>query len=117
MSFRVQLAFGAARDLQDICRYLDRNSVVHADHLLDRLDEAFEGLASFPLRGRYPKELADLGILEYRELLVTSYRVIYRGHTDQVLVLIIADGRRDMQALLERPQLQPWYRQNVPEHG
>ena len=103
MPFRVRLTSGAERDLQEICRYLDRYAAVgHADHVLDRLEEAFEGLAEFPLRGRFPKELADLGILEYREVSVTPYRV----SGDYVHVLVIADGRRDMQVLLERRLLQ-----------
>ena len=74
MSFRVRLTAGAARDLEKICRYLDRYAAVeHADHGLDRLEGAFEGLAEFPLRGRFRKELADLGIVEYREVSVTPY--------------------------------------------
>ena len=30
------------------------------------------------------------------------YRIIYRESEDDVYVLVIADGRRDMRALLER---------------
>lgn len=74
MSFRVRLTAGAACDLEKICRYLDRYAAVeHADHGLDRLEEMFEGLAEFPLRGGFPKELVDLGIVEYREVSVTPY--------------------------------------------
>ncbi len=69
MPFRVRLTSGAESDLQAIYRYLDRHAGVgHADHVLDRLEETLEALAHFPLRGRFPKELADLGILEYREV-------------------------------------------------
>ena len=70
------------------------------------MEAAFEGLAEFPLRGRYPTELAEIGILEYREVSVTPYRVIYLLSGDYVYVLVIADGRRDLQALLERRLLQ-----------
>ena len=99
MSFRVGLTSGTAHDLEEICRYLDRYAALeHADHLLDRLGEMFEGLAEFPLRGRFPKELADLGIVEDREVPVTPYRVIFGVSGHNVHVLVIADGRRDMQA-------------------
>ena len=74
MSFRVGLTSGTAHDLEEICRYLDRYAAVeHADHGLDRLEGAFEGLAEFPLRGRFPTEVADLRIVEYREVSVTPY--------------------------------------------
>lgn len=61
---------------------------------------------SLPRRGRYPAELADLGILEYREVSAKPYRVIYGVNVDSVDVLVIADGRREMQALLQRRLLQ-----------
>ena len=53
-----------------------------------------------------PKELLDLGIQEYRELQYDPYRIIYRVLGRNVYVLVIADGRRDMQTLLQRRLLQ-----------
>ena len=107
MPSQVGLTSGTVHDLEEICRYLDRYAALeHADHLLDRLGEMFEGLAEFPLRGRFPKELADLRIVEYREVPVTPYRVIYRVSGHNVDVLVITDGRRDMQPSLERRLLQ-----------
>ena len=43
---------------------------------------------------------------EYREVFFTPYRIIYRVAGSDVHVLVIADGRRDMRALLERRLLQ-----------
>ena len=56
--------------------------------------------------GSYPTELLDLGIQEYREVLCHPYRIIYRMLGQNVYVLVIADGRRDMQTLLQRRLLQ-----------
>ena len=107
MPFVVRLTGGAARDLEDICRYLIRNgSMDRAKLVLDRVEEELGGLSEFPLRGRYPKELADLGILDYREMLIDPYRMIYRVSGGNVDVLVIADGRRDFRTLLERRLLQ-----------
>jgi toxin ParE1/3/4 len=53
-----------------------------------------------------PGELETLGIREFRQLLFAPYRLIYRIAADSVYVLVIADGRRDMQTLLERRLLQ-----------
>jgi toxin ParE1/3/4 len=49
-----------------------------------------------------PKELETLGIREFRQILLGQYRIIYRVIAKKVFILIIADGRRDMRALLER---------------
>ena len=43
-----------------------------------------------------------LGILEYREIFFKPYRIIYRVMDKNVYVLLIADGRRDMQTLLQK---------------
>jgi toxin ParE1/3/4 len=53
-----------------------------------------------------PQELQALGISDFRQLLLAPYRLIYRVAGDTVYVFVIADGRRDMQALLERRLLQ-----------
>jgi toxin ParE1/3/4 len=59
-------------------------------------------LSEFPERGAYPKELLALGIREYREVFFKPYRIIYRVMDKNVYVLLIVDGRRDMQSLLQR---------------
>ena len=69
---------------------------------VDRLMEAVDSLKSFPERGSHPKELAVLGIKEYRQVLFKPYRVIYRVTGRQVIVYLVVDGRRDMQSLLAR---------------
>jgi toxin ParE1/3/4 len=69
---------------------------------LGQIERAFPRLSKFPERGAHPKELLALGILEYREIFFKPYRIIYRVVDKNVYVLLIADGRRDMQTLLQR---------------
>ncbi len=47
-------------------------------------------------------ELPALGIKEYRQTSFKSYRMIYRITSSQVIIYLIADGRRDMQSVLAR---------------
>ena len=63
-------------------------------------------LSESPERGAYPKELVLLGIREYREVFFKPYRIIYRILDKNVYVLLIVDGRRDMQLLLQRRLLE-----------
>ena len=65
-----------------------------------RIDHIIAGLETFPNRGAYPKELLELGIRDYREVYFQAYRIIYRVLERDVIVVLIADGRRDMQTLL-----------------
>ncbi|RJR24100.1 MAG: type II toxin-antitoxin system RelE/ParE family toxin [Desulfobacteraceae bacterium] len=62
----------------------------------------FSSLSEFPERGVYPKELLALGIREYRDIFFKPYRIFYRVMENIVYVLLIVDGRRDMQSLLQR---------------
>lgn len=106
MSFKVLLTRGAERDLEEIYDYIAENDTQsNADHVLDKLLAVTETLAAYPERGSYPKELLVLGIREYRQAHFKPYRIIYRVIGKQVLIYMIADGRRDMQALLSRRML------------
>ena len=73
-----------------------------AETLLAGLLAKAEALERFPERGAVPKELDGLGIRAFRQLVHPPHRIVYRVIGQEVLVLLIADGRRDMQALLER---------------
>lgn len=103
MSFPVFLTADAARDLEDIYAYIQSHDIPgKADAVLDDLEQAVNSLSELPQRGTYPKELLPLGIREYREIYVHAYRIIYRVVDATVYILLIADGRRDMQDLLQR---------------
>jgi toxin ParE1/3/4 len=103
MRLEVLLTEDAERDLEDIYDYIaEFDSPSNAEHVLDRLLDVVERLESLPERGSQPKELRSLGIHEYRQSFFKPYRVICRVIDDQVIIYVIADGRRDMQSLLSR---------------
>jgi toxin ParE1/3/4 len=99
----VLLTRGAAQDLEAIHDYIARHDcATHADRVLDRLMESVAELSRFPERGAHPRELASLGIKDYRQTVLKPYRLVYRVLGDRVVIYLIADGRRDMQSLLAR---------------
>lgn len=101
--YEVLLTEGAEQDLESIYDYIaEFDCKANADHVLDRLLEVVESLSTFPERGAYPKELAALGIRDYRQTAFKPYRVIYRVMAQKVYIYVIADGRRDIQSLLAR---------------
>jgi toxin ParE1/3/4 len=103
MPYAVFLTADAAGDLEELHDYvLLHDAPGKAELLLERIEKTFGSLSEYPERGVYPKELLSLGIREYREIFFKPYRVIYQVIGDAVYVLLIADGRRDMQTLLQR---------------
>jgi toxin ParE1/3/4 len=103
MPFAVLLTNDAARDIEALYDYIALHDAPQkADNVLEQIEKAFSRLSEFPERGAYPKELAALGIREYRESFFKPYRIIYRIMDKDVYVLLIVDGRRDMQTLLQR---------------
>jgi toxin ParE1/3/4 len=103
MRYEVLLTEDAEQDLEDLYAYIAKfDSPKNADYVLERLLDVAESLATAPERGSQPKELRSLGIQEYHQVFFKPYRVIYRVLDKNVVVYVIADGRRDMQSLLSR---------------
>jgi len=101
MPLKVFLTDDAANDLDEIYDYIALHDTPQkADYVLKQIERAFSRLSEFPERGAHPKELLALGVREYREVFFKPYRIIYRVMDKNVYVLLIADGRRDMQTLL-----------------
>jgi toxin ParE1/3/4 len=99
--YAVLLTEGAARDIEGIHRYIsDTDRPEIAETVLDQLLHVVNSLSRFPERGTFPRELIELGIKEYRQVLSKPYRVIYRIMGNQVFIYLIVDGRRDMQSAL-----------------
>jgi len=107
MSYQVFLTEDAAKDLENLYDYIEfHDAPEKAEYVLDKIEEAFSSLSDNPERGAYPNELLAVGLREYREIYFKPYRMIYRVIDRNVFVLVITDGRRDMQALLQRRLLQ-----------
>lgn len=103
MTHRVLLTDDAVRDLEEVDDYITaHDGQAGAEHVLGKIAAAFSSLEELPERGSYPPELATLGIHEYREVFFKPYRIIYRVIEKKVYVLLIIDGRRDMQTILQR---------------
>jgi toxin ParE1/3/4 len=103
MPFAVFLTDDAVRDLDELYDYIALHDAPQkANYVLDQIERVFSRLSKFPERGAHPKELLALGIREYREIYFKPYRIIYRVIDKNVYVLLVVNGRRDMQTLLQR---------------
>lgn len=103
MPFTVLLTDDAAHDLRELCDYIELHDVPgKADYVLEQIEKALNSLSENPQRGACPKELLAVGLREFHEVYFKPYRIIYRVMENDVYVLLIVDGRRDMQLLLQR---------------
>jgi toxin ParE1/3/4 len=93
----------AERDLDDITAYIaEHDSIDRAIDVATKVEQSFAALTGCPNRGAHPKELLDYGNRDFREIYFKPYRILYRVLDRQVVIALIADGRRDMRALLAR---------------
>jgi toxin ParE1/3/4 len=107
VAFKVFLTEDAANDLSEIYSYIAaQDSSQKAHYVLDQIEKKFISLSELPERGVHPRELLSLGIREYREIFFKPYRIVYRILNKTVYIYLIADGRRDMQTLLQQRLLQ-----------
>jgi plasmid stabilization system protein ParE len=94
----------AENDLRNIIKYIaDDDSPSNAAKIFKNIKQKASSLHSFPERGRLVSELRDQGILQYRELIIPPWRILYRISENNVYVLLVLDSRRNMEdILLER---------------
>jgi len=100
-TFRIIWAEAAVQDFESILEYIafhdcyEAAATVH-EKLLGRIDT----LVHTPMRCRYVPELKEIGLTEYRELIVRPYRICFRIHGHDVVLVSILDGRRDLEQIL-----------------
>jgi addiction module RelE/StbE family toxin len=99
-SYRVEWAEVAKQDLLAIVDYLAARNPDAAMSLLDTMERRAASLKTSPGRDRVIPELERLQLREYRELVISPYRLLYRVAGHRVLVLGVLDSRRNLQDLL-----------------
>lgn len=106
--YNVRLTRPALADLAEIGDYhAQLRGPDEADALVDRLSERIAGLDRSPLRGPVPKELRHTGRTDVRQTMLGRHRIFYLVGGDEVAVFMFADGRRDIEALLDIRLLAP----------
>lgn len=101
--YEVLWSYVAENDLRNIIEYIAKDSPANASKVFKKIKQKASSLYILPERGRIVQELRDQGILPYRELIISPWRVIYRISGKNVYVLSILDSRQNIEdILLER---------------
>ena len=99
-SFRVVWTKTAENDLDGIVDFIADDSVDAALAVFARIRERASTLYNFPNKGRVVPELHQHGIVQYRELILSPWRIIYRIDASTVYVTAVFDSRRNLEDLL-----------------
>lgn len=94
MAHRVNWSRRALEDIEGIAGYIAADSPTYAGIVVKKVINQTKTLAQFPRSGRKVPEFDDENV---RELIVYSYRVIYRLSDDEVLIAAVIHGRRLLQ--------------------
>jgi toxin ParE1/3/4 len=83
----------ALRDLAEMRDWISRDNPTAARRLAQRIRDAVKRVQQHPESGRVVPELA---ISVYREVIVSSYRIIYTVRDSALVVLRVWHGKRDL---------------------
>ncbi|MFA4826624.1 MAG: type II toxin-antitoxin system RelE/ParE family toxin [Methanoregula sp.] len=99
MDFQVVWSPEAIEDMESIAGYISRDSERYAAAVVDRLLNAARDLSYSPYAGRIVPELEDKSI---RELIIYSYRLVYRVKGNVITVAAVIHGKRLLDPVTER---------------
>jgi plasmid stabilization system protein ParE len=86
----------AKLDLRAIHDYIKLESDFYAKKVVDELIELSESLNSLPERGRIVPEFGDSKV---RELFIYSYRLLYEIDEEEISILAVIHGKRDISSM------------------
>ena len=94
MAHRVNWSRRALHDLESIAEYIAADSPTYAGIVVKKVVTQTQTLVNFPRAGRKVPEFDDDAI---RELIVYSYRIIYRLQDEAVVIAAVIHGKRILQ--------------------
>lgn len=86
-------------DIESIAEFISRDSIHHAQNVVDQIIRIVETLQTQPKMGRVVPELKQTQI---REHFIYSYRIIYEIKDEQLHILAVIHGRRQLENIDER---------------
>jgi toxin ParE1/3/4 len=87
--------------LDAIYSYIALDSPEYAKRIVDRLTKRSQQIAEFPFSGR---KVPEYNNDQLREIIEGSYRIIYLIKSDQIDVVSVIHGARDILRLLEQDE-------------
>ncbi len=90
----------AQDDLIEIIEYISLDSLNTAEEIFGKIKKQTIKLENSPERGRIVPELDFHNISNYRELIITPWRIVYRIEEQKVYILSMIDSRRNFEDII-----------------
>jgi toxin ParE1/3/4 len=90
----------AKSDMAEIIDYISIDNSSNAQKVLDKIKISLANLTISPELGRVVPELKMVEVLDFREIIVSSWRIIYKTDHFVVYILLVIDARRDAKELI-----------------
>ena len=91
----------AFKDLSEILDYISINDTIGAAlKIYDKIIGRIETLITYHHRCRIIPELREIGISEFREAIEKPFRIFFKVDKNNIVLVGILDGRRDIERIL-----------------
>ncbi len=101
-NYEVIWSHTAENDLLKIIEYIAQHRPGNALKILKKIKKQVGELHFSPEKCRIVPELYDQGISQYREMVISPWRVMYRLSGSKVYVLSVLDSRQNIEDILLR---------------
>ena len=101
MALQLRWSPRAARQLEDICEYIAKDSTTYAKAFAQRVVQTIRSIPASPKQGRVVPEYGNASL---RERIYQGYRIVYRLKSDIVEIVAICHGARRIDDALEEKE-------------
>jgi addiction module RelE/StbE family toxin len=98
--YLVNMTQNAENDLKEIILFIAQNNPQTAIKIMEKIQAKINTLDHSPYRGGYVPELLARNIKDYRQIIESPWKIIYKVDDDIVNILAIIDSRRNLQDIL-----------------
>ena len=98
--YHVNITKNAEDDLNEIILFIARHNPQNAIKIMEKIHARINTLDHSPYRGSYVPELLIRNIKEYRQIIESPWKIIYKVDDNIVNILAIIDSRRNLQDIL-----------------
>jgi plasmid stabilization system protein ParE len=98
--YNIKWASPALDDLDEIIEYISKTNLKYSIKVMDKIYEQVNKLNINPERCRIVPELEKYGYLRYRQLIVDYWKIIFKIEENIVYIMIVIDGRRNLEDII-----------------
>ena len=93
MAIKIRWSPSSVTDLEDICRFISKDSGYYARMFAQKIQSIVDTIPSFPESGRI---VPEYGRPDLREKIYKNYRIVYRIRDDAIEIAAITNSAKPL---------------------